>query len=147
MHVRVALLHVVQRLYCVCVCVSAGLLKLGLGQLSQLPAAMVLLSKDQLDAQKEKDKGARAVTNSVLKDKENTPNVVENVAAKVQAESWRIQKEFYAVSHGVTADYFAIGNSRLMMRAIGLLVVGGTRPKKFRGFCTGMLSATRGWLL
>ena len=96
-HVRVALLHVVQRLQCVCVC-------------SQLPAAMVLLSKDQLDAQKEKGKGARAVTNSVLKDKENTPNVVENVAAKVQAESWRIQKEFYAVSHGVTADYFALGN-------------------------------------
>ena len=28
----------------------AGLLKLGLVQLSQLPAAMVLLSKDQLDA-------------------------------------------------------------------------------------------------
>ena len=73
-----------------CVCLSAGLLKLGLGQLSQLPAAMVLLSKDQLDAQKETGKGARAVTNSVLKDKENTPNVVENVAAKVQAESWRI---------------------------------------------------------
>ena len=91
-------------------CVSAGLLKLGLVQLSQLPAAMVLLSKDQLDAQKEKGKGARAVTNSVLNDKENTPNVVENVAAKAQAESWRIQKEFYAVSHGVTADCFAIGN-------------------------------------
>ena len=70
-HVRAALLHVVQRLQCVCVCVSAGLLKLGIGQLSQLPAAMVLLSKDQLDAQKEKGKGARAVTNSVLKDKEN----------------------------------------------------------------------------
>ena len=35
---------------------------------------------------------------------------MENVAAKVQAESWRIRKEFYAVSHGVTADYFAIGN-------------------------------------
>ena len=35
--------------------------------------------------------------------KENTlPNVVENVA--------RIQKGFYAVSHGATADYFAIGN-------------------------------------
>ena len=53
-------------------CVSAGLLKLGLVQFSQLPSAMVLLSKDQLDAQKEKGKGARAVTNSVLKDKENT---------------------------------------------------------------------------
>ena len=39
-----------------CVCVSAGLLKLGLVQLSQLPAAMVLLSEDQLDAQKEKGK-------------------------------------------------------------------------------------------
>ena len=35
-----------------------------------LPSAMVLLSKDQLDAQKEKGKGAKAVTNSVLKDKE-----------------------------------------------------------------------------
>ena len=87
-------------------CVSAGLLKLGLVQFSKLPSAMVPLSKDQLDAQK-----ARAVANSVLKDKENTlPNVVENVAAKAQAESWRIQKQFYAVSHGVTADFFANGN-------------------------------------
>ena len=48
-----------------CVCVSAGLLKLGLVQFSQPPSAMVLLSKGQLDAQKEKGKGARAVTNSV----------------------------------------------------------------------------------
>ena len=45
---------------------------------------MVFLSKDQLDAQKEKGKGARVVTNNVLKDKENTlPFVVVNVTAKV----------------------------------------------------------------
>ena len=107
-----------------CVCVSAGLLKLGLVQFSQLPSAMVLLSKDQLDAQTEKGKGARAVTNSMLKDKENIlPNFVEHLAAKLQAESWRIQKEFHAVSHSVTADTLPLETSRLMMRAIGLLAV------------------------